>query len=432
MKRSIALAALVIGAALVGGCQKAERAQERVSEAREAPEVPAAKRRPPPPEDTAASFDAEVQQLYREVACGGSAPIADAARAKVVDAHCKKILATEAKWRERYAKVAKPFFDAVVPANVPRVVVYPFGGGDLISALAAFPEADEITTISLELSGDPRRIGGLTPKALASNLGALRTALGGTLTVGSNTSVNLSSSQRIDLPAQVSSFLLGLAFNGYEPVGMKFFRLEDSGAIHYYTTEEIAAMDADSAARAAGHKAKRAMARSRKSSWLDPNFSEAFANVEISFRKVGDPSGRVRIHRHLGWNLADDRLAKAPQLLRHLEAKGKVTFLVKGASYLLWEDGFATIRNYMLSHLAWMLSDSTGIPPRFASAAGMVQDTYGTFAGPFLEGAGTRQKKHADDFRALWKKNPRRKLGFRFGYVDAAGAGHLVVTRPGP
>ena len=446
--RSSLLVACLVGAAL-GGCKREEglrRARTELASTVEAPVAPvatpapggpgdAARRAPPPPPapaDDGARFDAEVQQLYREVACGGDGAVG-ADHAKAVVAHCKKIAATLKKYQERYSGVAKPFFDSVVPASAPRTVVYPFGGGDLISALAAFPEADEITTISLELSGDPRRIGGLTGKALGSNLGALRTALGGTLTVGSNTSVNLSSSQRIDLPAQVSSFLLGLSFNGYRPLGMRFFRLEDDGSIHYYTQAEIAAMDQAAADRAAARgKGKRATASSRKGSWLDPNFTEAFANVEITFHRAGDPPGRVRVHRHLGWNLADDYLAKAPQLLRHLEKKGKVTFLVKGGSYLLWESGFSTFRNYMLGHLAWMLSDSTGIPPQYAAKAGMVQDTYGNFSGPFLGGASARHGKDATDFRTLWKKNPRKKLAFRFGYVDAGGSAHLVVTRPAP
>ena len=69
----------------------------------------------------------------------------------------------------------------------------------------------------------------------------------------------------------------------------------------------------------------------RKGTWTDPNFSEAFAHVEIEYRKAGDPADRVRVHRHFGWNLGDGELAKHPQLIRHLEQKGKVTVLVKGA-----------------------------------------------------------------------------------------------------
>ena len=102
--------------------------------------------------------------------------------------------------------------------------------------------------------------------------------------------------------------------------------------------------------------------------------------------------------------------------------------LTKGASYLLWRADFSLIRTYMLDHLTWMLSDSTGIPPLYARRAGMVQETYGSFNGAFLEGA--QGGPVETSFIELWRKNPRKSLGFRFGYVDKDGSGHLVVTRP--
>ena len=133
------------------------------------------------------------------------------------------------------------------------------------------------------------------------------------------------------------------------------------------------------------------------------------------------------MHRHIGWNLGDDYMQKHPQLLRHLQKKGKVAVLVKGASYLLWRGDFALIRTYLLDNLAWMLSDSTGIPPSYAKQAGMIQETYGSYNGAFLEGA--QGNKHDEQFIELWKKK-RRKLGFRFGYVDKDKQAHVVVTRP--
>ena len=39
---------------------------------------------------------------------------------------------------------------ALKPAGLPKTVVYPFGGGDLISALTTYPEANDYTTLSLE------------------------------------------------------------------------------------------------------------------------------------------------------------------------------------------------------------------------------------------------------------------------------------------
>ena len=372
----------------------------------------------PPASEPGVSFAAEARSLFRIAACGSETEV-DARIAKAVAGHCRSISKRMAEFRARYFEGGRPFFDALVPDDAPRVVVYPFGGGDLISALVAFPDATEITTISLELAGDPRRIDKLSPKQLAGSLGALRVEIGGLLAVGSNTSENLQAGQRNDLPGQVSSFLMGLAAGGYEPVDMRFFRLGPDGAVQYLEQAEIDAIEA------AGRQGK---ARSRKGDWTSPNFSEAFANVEIRYRKVGDD--QIRVHRHLGWNLADKALVEHPELLRHLEAKGKVTILTKGASYLLWRGDFSTVRNYMLGHLAWMLSDSTGIPPVHARKAGMVQDTYGRYDGAFLEGAEASGKRHSDDFRALWQKNKYRKLPFRFGYVDAIGQPHLVVTRP--
>ena len=59
------------------------------------------------------------------------------------------------------------------------------------------------------------------------------------MSVGSNTSTNLSAGQRNELPGQVSSFLLGLVAGGYEPVSMRYFTLDDSGEIHYVEQADI-------------------------------------------------------------------------------------------------------------------------------------------------------------------------------------------------
>src|SRR2546429_226603 len=92
----------------------------------------------------------------------------------------------------------------------------------LVARTAAAEPAD-FTTIPLELAGDPRRIETLPPARLDASLGALRMEIGGLISVGSNTSENLSAQQRNDLPGQVSSFLLGLVAGGYEPVAMRYF-----------------------------------------------------------------------------------------------------------------------------------------------------------------------------------------------------------------
>lgn len=378
-------------------------------------------------------FISDAKLLYRVAACGGSDPI-DAKLEKVVEKHCKAINEKLDAFKKQYFEKGRDWFTKVVPADVPKTVVYPFGGGDLISALVAFPDATDITTISLELAGDPRRLKTLSSNAVASSLGGLRAEIGGLISSGSNTSENLSNGQRNELPTQVSSFMLGLVAGGYEPVSMRYFSLDAAGEIHYLDQAEIDALDAEAKAKVAKEAKKKALDPEYKSKshlkadWLSPSFSLAFSNVEIQYRKIGEQT--IRTHRHIAWNLGDDYMKKHPELIRHLEKKGSVTVLVKGASYLLWRPDFSRTRGYLLDHLAWMLSDSTGIPPAYAKPAGMIQETYGKFDGAFLEGAQTNKANEA--FVELWATQKKRALPFRFGYVDMNKQAHLVVTKPRP
>jgi hypothetical protein len=359
-------------------------------------------------------FADEVKMLFRVAACAGDAVIPSNVDVAIVKKHCDEILPKIEAYRTRYVGVVKPFLAAIEPPGLPTTVVYPFGGGDLVTALTAYPDAREITTISLELPGDPRRLRSMHKDALERSLQQLRRELGELLFVDDySRSETLKKTQRGDLPAELCFFLTALAVHGYEPVGLRYFTLRPDGSIHYLGDDEI-------------ESAERTLAVQRKGTWTPPDFSESFANSELTFRKKGEAADApLRVHRHLAVNLSDDFLEKNPALLRHLEAKGRVAAMTKAASYLLWKSGFSRIRGYLLGHLDFMVSDSTGIPPRFAATAGLVQETYGAFKGSLL--GADREDNVA--FAALWKKQPARKLPFRFGYLDSAKQMHLLVTR---
>jgi hypothetical protein len=367
----------------------------------------------PPPRAPGHDFIDDARRLYRVAACGGEGPLPAelAALQAVVDDHCSRVRPQLAAYRERYFGTARKWFEAKAPAELPAKAIYAFAGGDLISALVAFPRATEITTISLELAGDPRKLPGLPPAEVARELAELRREIGLLISVGSNTSVLLQAQQQNKLPGQIASFLLGLVAAGFEPVSMRFFRLDDAGAIRYLERAEL-----EGDARAA---------RSLRADWKDPAFAEVFRHVELRYRRPGEGPEAARVHRHIAWNIDDAQLAAHPQLLRHLEAKGKVCVLVKGASYLLWFGTFSRFRGYLLDHLAWMVSDSTGVAPNHAK--GVVQEPYGAFRGPVVENAaGTREDRAA---QALWKTS-RERLPFRFGYLDREGNAHVLLTRP--
>ena len=388
------------------------RAEERVVPVETPPaEAPSPAARVPdngPPKD----FSEEVKLLYRVVACGGTEPLPAHVDAKVVDEHCRELLPKIDAYRSRYVSVAKPFLKSLEPTDLPKEAVYPFSGGDLVTALTTYPDAEVITTLSLELAGDPRRVGSLESFALAQSLEKIRRELGELLVIDDySKSETLKKTQRGEIPGELSFFLVSLAVHGLEPVSMRYFQIGRDGTLHYLSEGDIAALEGESAEH-------------RKGTWTPPDFSEAFANVEIGFRPLGDPRAPVRIHRHIAQNLADDELASSG-VIAYLSSKGDVAAMTKAASYLLWNDGFSSIRNYLVAHARFMVSDSTGVPPAFASGAGLVQVTYGSFSSSLLHASAS----HNESMRKLWKGQPHRALPFRYGYHDHAGHDHLLVTK---
>ena len=354
------------------------------------------------------NYETELALLYRVVACADNGVEVPDAWSKVVDRHCADLAAQKKRFKARYIDKAMPFMAKLRPAALPEDVVYPFGGGDLASALVTYPEATEITTMSLEHAGDPTRLAALEPWQLQRSLGDFRAAIRGLLALHDSSSVNLQKMQRGPVPGQVAFFLTALSVFDYQPVALRYFRLEPDGSLHYYSAEEIAALAATTAVK-------------KKSTWSNTDHSVAFSNVEIVFRR-GD-GGPLVVHRHIAANL-DDKHFGGSAIAKHLASKGEVAAMTKAASYLLWNGNFSLIRAYLSESAVFMVSDSTGIPPLHARQAGLAQVTYGKFTGAFLKA----NAQHGNAFVKLWSKQPFRKVPFRYGYPDRIGNFHLLVT----
>jgi hypothetical protein len=198
-------------------------------------------------------------------------------------------------------------------------------------------------------------------------------------------------------------------------VSLRFFRFEKDGSLHYLTTAEIAA--------------EKDNAKLLRKMWVAPDFSPAFSNSEIVFVKKGqdpkDPKTEKRTHRHAAADLSDGALAQDPGPIAFLRGRGQVAAMTKAASYLLWRGDFSKVRDVLLKQAVFMISDSTGLPPKYAEKAGFVQETYGTFEKSFLEASPDINA----EFAALWKAQPARALPIRYGYIDGAGHNHLLVTK---
>ena len=363
---------------------------------------------PSPPAQTTTpaghDFIAEGRALLRVAACGDGEIPAEI-DSGVVDAHCKGTRDAQERYRTRWITPARAFFAQHVPADIPRTVVYPFAGGDLSTALTVFPEADEITTISLEPAGDPRSLASLDRAHLRQALEVVQSELRFLYIVNFSNTLNLIDAMRGGkLPTQLVFSLSALRLHGFEPVSLRFFRIAPDGSLEYLD---------DDAAAAAGDPRKVAAAKR----------NAVFGNMELRFRRPGDD--RVRVYRHIMTNLHNLPLSKDRRVLAHLERKGKVAGMTKAASYLLSWDEFSTMRTYLLDHVVWMVSDASGLPPEAAEGAGFTLETWGQYDGSHMAAG----KRIGRQWLAVWKKQPSRPLPFRFGYPDVKKRNHLVISR---
>jgi len=361
--------------------------------------------------DQSQYFNREARMLFRIVACAGDEPIPKEIE-PVVARHCKDFQPTIEAYKKKYLPKAQPFLVSLQPANLPETIVYPFGGGDLLSALTTYPSLAEVTTISLEHAGDPRGIVEVAPKDLEEALKKVRRRVSGLLIWTESTSENMIQLQRGGIPGQLAFFLVGLAIHDQEPVALRFFNVTPDGVIRGLSLEDI-------------EERKSSAAVKLNPWWKSPDFSEAFSNSEITFRPAGSRDAPPRVHRHIAADLSDEGLVKEPGVLKHLQAKGRVTAMTKAASYLLWSQPFGRICGYLLSNMEFMLSDSTGISPRIAKRAGFEVVAYGRFEGPFLAAPSVA----ARDMRILFESQPERELKFRYGYPDNRRNDHLVMMQ---
>src|SRR3954462_12246297 len=97
---------------------------------------------------TGTDFGPQARVMFRVAACGGDDAIPERFSARTITAHCKEMAQIYASYKKAWADEAQAFIARLRPADLPRVAVYPFGGGDLSSALAVYPDATELTTIS--------------------------------------------------------------------------------------------------------------------------------------------------------------------------------------------------------------------------------------------------------------------------------------------
>lgn len=118
--------------------------------------------------------------------------------------------------------------------------------------------------------------------------------------------------------------------------------------------------------------------------------------------------------------------ASVNQLLAFNKSLGQGDALIKSASYLLHQENFSKVREFLLSHTQTLLQDDSGIPLRHFSTVDWTLKAQGRYTGPISLFAGNHQPRMTDLFRA---QKPA-VLPFGVGYrIRSAESSLLLATR---
>lgn len=270
-----------------------------------------------------------------------------------------------------------------------RSLFYPFSGPDYLFAHEMFPSAETYILCGLEPAEPLPDLTTLTPGEIAGGLDNLRTALSSIMSAGYFITVDM----RRDLQST--------RFRGVLPVLLAF--LARTGAT--VDSVDIVRLDGSGTpalTRASGGSAPGLMIR----------FRNGFGGMKRLF--------------YFRQDLSNGSTRPGGAFLTFVAKQGYPPALVKSASYLMHQDSFSTIRNYLTHQTSGLVQDPSGVPYRSLVSAGLSLTLYGNYQRTL--GIFSQQQP---DLRDAYHsgQHPVHPVDFGFGYLHSASTTSIIVAR---
>jgi hypothetical protein len=264
---------------------------------------------------------------------------------------------------------------------------YPFSGPDFLFADEFFPSAETIVLCGLEPADPLPDLGSLSGDELAGGLDGLRTALNHIMQF----SYFITKDMRNDLQAT--------RFRGVLPVILVFMaRLG----------HEIATVDAIRLDEAG-----------------NPVLSPS--NPTGLLIRARSPRGGLKRVFYFKQDLSNASFRAGSSLHRFVTQLGCPPAFTKSASYLMHEESFSNIRNFLLTDTRGIVQDPSGVPYRSLLGAGWDVRLYGNYRGTLDIFQNANQP---DLIQAYQDGTATQPLDFGIGYLYQPSSTCLMVGRP--
>ena len=278
--------------------------------------------------------------------------------------------------------------DATQPLSV---VFYMFSGPDFLYANQFFPNANTYILAGTEPIGPLPDVTRLAGPALDPVLQNLEKSLNSVLSFSFFITKDMRSDlQREELKGTVPIFYVFLARGGKTITDISFITLNKSGEPHPTAPNE-------------------------KGKGLTPG-------VRITFS--GAPGAPAQKLYYFTTDLSNDGIRSQPGFLKFCAAQGMGASLLKSSSYLMFGNGFSSVRDFLLEHSKAIVQDDSGIPISAFDPEKWLLRFFGTYAGPIE----IFKQYYQPQLQGLYHQSNPAPLSFGIGYRWSPRQSTLIVA----
>jgi hypothetical protein len=290
--------------------------------------------------------------------------------------------------RGKFARL-RNWQNAYLPESTAPVPVayYMFSGPDFLYFDQFFPNASVYIMCGKESMGpapDPLRVADL-PGALRNLENAMKSSLTATYFITQDMKVDL---ERQQLNGTIPILYVFLARAGKSIRDVSFVSLDRGGQLH------------ESAPGQGGTP-----------------------GVRISY--VDAQSGRKQTLFYFTTDISNGGIASNPGFMKFCDQHGVGASFLKSSSYLMFEDGFTRVRDFLLTHSNLIVQDDSGIPLSYFNRDKWNLRLFGSYVGPIELFKQHYQPKLAELFQ---ESNPPT-FGIGFGYQWDYHKSNLIVAQ---
>jgi len=264
------------------------------------------------------------------------------------------------------------------------VVFYMFSGPDFLYVDQFFPKAAVYALCGKEALGpapDPLRIANLS-----GALGNLENAMKSSL----NTTYFITKDMKVDLHEQ--------NLNGVLPILYAFIARADKSI----TNVTLGSLNGGGA------------------------FQEGArgGSPGVRIRYTDNQTGNPQTMYYFTTDISDGGIKASPGFLKFCQRLGIGASFLKSSSYLMFENGFATIRNFILDHSNMIVQDDSGIPLAYFDPNKWGLRFFGVYLGPIE----LFKQHYQPRLRELFDQTNPPLLEFGFGYRWNYKEANLIVA----